>query len=66
MAEQNFSVAVRMTMEKVVDQYLQSFAKYIALKRRNKASRRKPAQTIEVWPSRFQRAAEAMDPLNPR
>jgi glycosyltransferase involved in cell wall biosynthesis len=66
MAEQNFSVAVRMTMEKVVDQYLQSFAKYIALKRRHKASRRKPAQTIEVWPARFHRATEAMDTLTPR
>jgi glycosyltransferase involved in cell wall biosynthesis len=63
MAEQNFSVAVRMTMEKVVAQYLQSFAKILALKRRNKSSKRFP---VDIWPSRQPRATEAMDTLNPR
>ena len=66
MAEQNFSVAVRMTMERVVGQYLQSFARALALKRRNKASKRLPAQTIEVWPVRLPQATEAMDTLTPR
>ena len=61
MAEQNFSVAVRMTMEKVVGQYLQSFAKALALKRRNKASKRLPAQTIDFWPAQLPRATEAME-----
>jgi len=66
MAEQNFSVAVRMTMERVVGQYLQSFARTLALKRRNKASKRLPAQTIEVWPARLPQATEAMDTVIPR
>jgi len=66
MAEQNFSVAVRMTMEKVVGQYLQSFAKALALKRRKKSSRHFPVETIDVWPSRQLRATEAMDTLIPR
>jgi glycosyltransferase involved in cell wall biosynthesis len=66
MAEQNFSVAVRMTMEKVVGQYLQSFAKALALKRRKKSSRHLPVETIDVWPSRQLRATEAMDTLIPR
>jgi glycosyltransferase involved in cell wall biosynthesis len=66
LAEQNFSVAVRMTMEKVVAQYLQSFAKALALKRRNKPSKRRPAQTVDLWPARSQRATEAMDTLIPR
>lgn len=60
MAEQNFSVAVRMTMEKVVGQYLQSFAKSLALKRRSKASKRLPAQTIDFWPAQLPQATEAM------
>jgi glycosyltransferase involved in cell wall biosynthesis len=66
MAEQNFSVAVRMTMEKVVGQYLQSFAKALALKRRKKSSKRLPVETVDVWPSRQLRATEAMDTLIPR
>ena len=66
LAEQNFSVAVRMTMEKVVAQYLQSFAKALALKRRNKTSKRLPAQTADLWPARSQRATEAMETLIPR
>ncbi|HVH86465.1 MAG TPA: glycosyltransferase [Terriglobales bacterium] len=66
MAEQNFSVAVRMTMEKVVAQYLQSFAKALALKRRNKSSKRLPVQTIDLWPARPPRATGAMDTLTPR
>ncbi|MBV9073968.1 MAG: glycosyltransferase [Acidobacteria bacterium] len=60
MAEQNFSVAVRMTMEKVVGQYLQAFAKALALKRRKKVSRRKPALPVEVWPVDLPQATEAM------
>lgn len=51
MAEQNFSVGVRTTMEKVVAQYLQSFAKALGLKRRNKVSKRLPAHTIDFWPA---------------
>jgi len=66
LAEQNFSVAVRMTMEKVVAQYLQSFAKALTLKRRNKTSKRLPAQTADLWPARSQRATEAMETLIPR
>jgi len=66
MAEQNFSVAVRMTMEKVVGQYLQSFAKALALKRRSKASKRLPVRTFEVWPSKLPKATEAMDTFTPR
>jgi glycosyltransferase involved in cell wall biosynthesis len=66
MAEQNFSVAVRMTMEKVVDQYLSSFAKALALKRRSKASKRLPVRTFDVWPSKLPKAAEAMDTFTPR
>jgi glycosyltransferase involved in cell wall biosynthesis len=66
LAEQNFSVAVRMTMEKVVAQYLQSFAKALALKRRNKPSKRRPAQTADLWPARSHRATEAMETLTPR
>ena len=66
MAEQNFSVAVRMTMERVVAQYLQSFAKSLALKRRNKAPKRFPVQTIEVWPVRLPQATEAIDTVTPR
>jgi hypothetical protein len=48
-------------MEKVVGQYLQSFAKALALKRRNKASKRLPAQTIDFWPAQLPRATEAME-----
>jgi glycosyltransferase involved in cell wall biosynthesis len=66
LAEQNFSVAVRMTMEKVVAQYLHSFAKALALKRRNKPSKRLPVQTADLWPARSQRATEAMETLIPR
>ncbi|HWC20528.1 MAG TPA: glycosyltransferase [Terriglobales bacterium] len=66
MAEQNFSVAVRMTMERVVAQYLQSFAKTLALKRRHKGSRGLPVETIGLWPSRHERATEAMETLTPR
>jgi glycosyltransferase involved in cell wall biosynthesis len=60
MAEQNFSVAVRMTMERVVGQYLQSFAKALALKRRNKVSRRKPAQPVDLWPVEVPQTTDAM------
>jgi len=49
-----------------VGQYLQSFAKSIALKRRNKTSRRLPVQTVEVWPARLPQATEAMDSVTPR
>lgn len=66
MAEQNFSVAVRMTMERVVGQYLQSFAKALALKRRNKTSKRLPVQTIDFWPEQLPQATEAMETVNPR
>jgi hypothetical protein len=66
MAEQNFSVAVRMTMEKVVGTYLQSFAKALALKRRNKPSRRKPAHAIDVWPVEVPQTTEAMQLIGPR
>jgi glycosyltransferase involved in cell wall biosynthesis len=66
LAEQNFSVAVRMTMEKVVAQYLQSFAKALGLKRRHKSSKRLPVQTVDLWPARSHRATEAMETLIPR
>jgi glycosyltransferase involved in cell wall biosynthesis len=65
MAEQNFSVAVRMTMEKVVGTYLQAFAKALALKRRNKVSRRKPVRAIDVWPVELP-VTEAMQTPGPR
>jgi len=61
MAEQNFSVAVRTTMERVVGQYLQSFAKTLALKRRNKSKKRFPVQTIDYWPAELSQATEASD-----
>jgi hypothetical protein len=61
MAEQNFSVAVRMTMERVVQQYLQSFAKALALKRRNRPSKRLPVQTVDFWPAYPPEATEAME-----
>src|SRR3954467_401485 len=64
MAEQNFSVAVRMTMERVVGQYLQSFAKAIALKRRSKSSRRFPIQTVDLWPAELPQATEAIETMN--
>jgi glycosyltransferase involved in cell wall biosynthesis len=64
MAEQNFSVAVRMTMERVVGQYLQSFAKAIALKRRSKSSRRFPVQTVDLWPAELPQATEAIETMN--
>ena len=64
MAEQNFSVAVRMTMERVVGQYLQSFAKAIALKRRSKSSRRFPVQTVGLWPAELPQATEAIETMN--
>ena len=66
MAEQNFSVAVRMTMERVVGTYLQSFAKALALKRRNNSSRRKPAQAVDIWPVELPQAAEAIQTLGQR
>ena len=66
MAEQNFSVAVRMTMERVVGQYLQSFARALALKRRKRASKRRPARTIDVWPVELPQATEAMQTIGPR
>jgi len=66
MAEQNFSVAVRMTMERVVAQYLHAFARTLALKRRSKASKRLPVQDIEVWPVQLPQATEAMETLIPR
>ncbi|HET9741183.1 MAG TPA: glycosyltransferase [Terriglobales bacterium] len=59
MAEQNFSVAVRMTMEKIVLQYLQSFAKALALKRRTKASHRLPGPA-QGWPVQRRQATGAM------
>jgi len=61
MAEQNFSVAVRTTMERVVGQYLHSFAKTLALKRRNKSSRRLPVRTVDYWPAEFAQATEAIE-----
>ena len=64
MAEQNFSVAVRMTMERVVGQYLQSFAKAIALKRRNKSPRRLPVQTAELWPAELPQVTDAIETTN--
>jgi hypothetical protein len=66
MAEQNFSVAVRMTMERVVGQYLQSFAKALTLKRRNKPSKRLPVRTVEIWPVQAPQATEAMQTMTPR
>ena len=66
MAEQNFSVAVRMTMERVVGQYLQSFARALTLKRRNKASGRRPVHAIDVWPVELPQATEAMQIIGPR
>ena len=59
MAEQNFSVAVRTTMERVVGQYLHAFAKTLALKRRNKISKRSPVQAFDYWPSELPQATEA-------
>jgi len=61
MAEQNFSVAVRTTMERVVGQYLQSFAKTLALKRRNRASKRSPAHAVDYWPVELTQATEATE-----
>jgi glycosyltransferase involved in cell wall biosynthesis len=61
MAEQNFSVAVRTTMERVVGQYLQSFAKTLALKRRNKSTKRFSVQTIDYWPAELGQATEASE-----
>jgi glycosyltransferase involved in cell wall biosynthesis len=61
MAEQNFSVAVRMTMERVVTQYLQSFGKALVLKRRKKAWKSSPAQTLDFWPAQLSQATEAME-----
>lgn len=65
MAEQNFSVAVRMTMERVVAQYLRSFARALGLKRRSKASKRLPAQTIDFWPAQVPQATEATGTMDP-
>src|SRR5256885_8001977 len=59
MAEQNFSVAVRTTMERVVGQYLHAFAKTLALKRRNKTAKRSPVQAFDYWPSELPQATEA-------
>lgn len=64
MAEQNFSVAVRTTMETVVVQYLQSFAKSLALKLRGKTSKRLPAQTIDFWPAQPPQAAETSETMD--
>jgi glycosyltransferase involved in cell wall biosynthesis len=64
MAEQNFSVAVRMTMERVVAQYLQSFAKALTLKRRNKSWKRSQAQALEVWPAQLPQTTDAMETMN--
>ena len=61
MAEQNFSVAVRMTMEKVVAQYLQAFARILALKRRKYSTKRSPVQAFEVWPVQTPQTTEAME-----
>jgi hypothetical protein len=55
-----------MTMERVVGTYLQSFAKALALKRRNKTSRRKPGQLIDIWPVELPEATEAMQTIGPR
>jgi len=65
MAEQNFSVAVRTTMERVVAQYLQSFAKTLTLKRRSRASKRFPAQTIDFWPAQAPQATDATGTMDP-
>ncbi len=64
MAEQNFSVAVRMTMERVVAQYLQSFAKALTLKRRNKSWKRSQVQTLEIWPAQLPQTTDAMETMN--
>jgi len=61
MAEQNFSVAVRTTMERVVGQYLQSFSKTLALKRRNKSTKRFPAHSVDYWPAELTQATEATE-----
>ena len=61
MAEQNFSVAVRTTTERVVGQYLHSFAKTLALKRRNKSLKRFPAQRVDYWPAETTQATEATE-----
>jgi hypothetical protein len=51
-------------MERVVAQYLQSFAKALTLKRRNKSWKRSQAQALEIWPAQLPQTTDAMETMN--